>query len=343
MFFSLSYNSLEWIFGVVSMKIVDLHCDTIMRFYRGEHLDGLSGSHISMDKLIKGETLAQCFAIFVPTRGPADTPEKMAGSKAYFDAAWAAYRRELALCSDRLAPALTVADMGRNERAGKVSALLTVEDGVTLDGNLEALDDYYQKGVRMVALTWNWENSLGYPQSGDPEKHRLGLKPFGLDCVRRMNELGIAVDVSHLSEGGFWDVARTSIKPFIASHSCCRALCDIGRNLTDDQIRAVADAGGVIGLNYCNAFLHPTSRAFRDDATAISELIRHLRHLVAVGGQEAVALGSDYDGIESALEWGDCGGQQRFAEAIVREFGEKTAEKITHLNALRALKDIIGA
>ena len=325
------------------MKIVDLHCDTIMRFYRGEHLDGLSDSHISLDKLEKGETLAQCFAIFVPTHGPADTPEKLAGARAYFDAAYEAYRRELALCADRLAPALTVADILRNEREGKVSALLTVEDGVTLAGRLEELDGYYQKGVRMVALTWNWETSLGFPQNGDPERHALGLKPFGLDCVRRMNELGIAVDVSHLSEGGFWDVAKTSKKPFIASHSCCRALCDISRNLTDDQIRAVADSGGVVGLNYCNAFLHPTSRAFRDSFTAISELIRHLRHLVAVGGTEAVALGSDYDGIESELEWGGCGGQQRLVEAILREFGEKTAEKITHQNALRALKDILGA
>ena len=325
------------------MKIVDLHCDTVMRFYRGEHLDGLSDSHISMDQLREGETLAQCFAIYVPTRGPADTPEKLEQARAYFDAAYAAYRRELRLCADRVAPAYTAADVERNEGEGKVSAILTVEDGVTLNGTIENVDGYFQKGVRMVALTWNWENSLGHPQSGDPAKHALGLKPFGLDCVRRMNELGIAVDVSHLSEGGFWDVAKNSTKPFIASHSCCRALCDIGRNLTDEQIRAVADSGGVIGLNYCNAFLHPVSRAFHDDRTAISELIRHLRHLVAVGGEDTAALGSDYDGIESTLEWGGCGGQQRLAEAIIREFGEKTAEKITHLNALRALKDIIGA
>ena len=324
------------------MKIVDLHCDTIMHFYEGKHLDGLEGSHISMDKLSAGETLAQCFAIFVPTHGSAERMGYPSDPKEYFNKAYATYQRELELCRDRLAPAYTVADIERNERAGKVSAILTVEDGVTLDGRIENVDDYFSKGVRMVALTWNYENSLGYPQDPDPEKHSLGLKPFGIDCVRRMNELGIAVDVSHLSEGGFWDVAKYSKKPFIASHSCCRALCDISRNLTDEQIRAVAESGGVVGLNYCNVFLHPISDKFDDDYTAVSELIRHLRHLVSVAGAEGVALGSDYDGIGSRLEWGDCGGQQMFAQSIADAFGWETAEKITHKNALRALRDIIG-
>ena len=319
-----------------------MQCFSVYHIIRWEHLDGLTGSHVSLQGLAAGETMAQCFAIFVPTHGVADTPEKLAAARAYFDTAYEAYLRELALCRDALAPALTAADILQNQRAGKVSAILTVEDGVTLAGQLENVDEYYKKGVRMVALTWNWENSLGHPQNRDPALHALGLKPFGLECVRRMNELGIAVDVSHLSEGGFWDVARCSKKPFLASHSCCRALCDISRNLTDRQIRAVADSGGVVGLNYCNAFLHPTSPLFRDDFTAISELLRHLRHLVNLAGAEGVALGSDYDGIESELEWGGCAGQQRFVEAIVRQFGADTAEKITHKNALRALGDIWG-
>ncbi len=328
--------------GVIFVKIVDLHCDTVMHFYEGRHLDGLENSHISLDKLRAGEVLAQCFAIWVPTHGSAARMNYPADPKEYFDKAYEAYRRELGLCAEHLAPAYTAADILRNEWEGKVSAILTVEDCVTLDGQIENVDDYFKKGVRMAALTWNYENSLGYPQDHDPKKHALGLKPFGIECVRRMNELGIAVDVSHLSEGGFWDVVKYSKKPFVASHSCCRALCDISRNLTDQQIRAVGESGGVIGLNYCNAFLHPVSQQFRDNFTSISELLRHLEHLVNVAGTESVALGSDYDGIGSALEWGDCGGQQLLAEAIVRRFGVDTAMKITHKNALRALRDIIG-
>lgn len=324
------------------MKIIDLHCDTIMRFYEGEHLDGMKNSHIDLEGLRKGETMAQCFAIFVPTHDAATRHGMPDDPFGYFDRAYAAYLRELELNKEYLTPAYTAADIVKNDSEGKVSAVLTVEDGVTLDGKIENVDEYFKKGVRMVALTWNYENSLGYPQNADPEKHSLGLKPFGIECVRRMNELGIAVDVSHLSEGGFWDVAKYSKKPFIASHSCCGALCDISRNLKDRQIKALADAGGVIGLNYCNYFLHPTSELFEDSYTAISELIRHLRHLVAVGGIESVALGSDYDGIGSKLEWGGAGGQQRLVEAIVSAFGAEGAEKITHKNALRAFRDIIG-
>ncbi len=324
------------------MRIVDLHCDTIEQLYEGRSLDGLENSHINLEKLRQGETLAQCFAIFVPTHDAAARHGIREDAFGYFQRAYDAYRRELTVCAEKLAPALTVADILKNESQGKVSAILTVEDGVTLDGKIENVDEYGKKGVRMVALTWNYENSLGYPQSADPEKHALGLKPFGKDCVRRMNELGIAVDVSHLSEGGFWDVARTSTKPFIASHSCCRALCDIGRNLTDQQLRAVAESGGVVGLNYCNVFLHPV--ADREDRfTAISELLRHLTHMIDVAGTDSVALGSDYDGIGSVLEWGDVSGQQKLVQAIVSRFGFDTAEKITHKNALRAFRDIWGA
>ncbi len=323
------------------MQIVDLHCDTIMRFYEGGHLRDLEGGHVDLEGLRRGETLAQCFAIFVPTYGAAERHGVAEDAAGYFDRAYAAYLRELELCRDSIAPAYCVADIEKNSREGKISAVLTVEDGVTLDGRIENVDEYFKKGVRMVALTWNYENSLGYPQSGDPEKHMLGLKPFGIEAVRRMNELGIAVDVSHLSEGGFWDVAKYSKKPFIASHSCCRALCDIGRNLTDEQLRAVADSGGVVGLNYCNYFLHPVADK-EDRFTAVSELLRHLVHMVNVAGSDHVALGSDYDGIGSELEWGGCGNQQVLARAIERRFGAETAEKITHRNALRALRDIIG-
>lgn len=324
------------------MKIIDLHCDTIMRFYNGEHLDGLEKSHISLEKLKKGETTAQCFAIFVPTHESARREGLPDDPAEYFEKAYNAYLRELELNSRSIRPALTAADIEKNEAEGYISSILTVEDGVTLDGKIENVDDYYRRGVRMVALTWNYENSLGFPQSSDPKLHMLGLKPFGIECVRRMNELGIAVDVSHLSEGGFWDVARHTSRPFIASHSCARALCDVGRNLTDEQLIALADKGGVVGINYCDAFLKKSNAPKRGGSSTISDVIDHMRHIVNVAGVETVALGSDYDGIGSVLEWGDCGGQQRLAEAIAGEFGASAAEKICKGNALRAFRDIIG-
>jgi len=139
----------------------------------------------------------------------------------------------MAANSDHIRQVFCMDDIRRNINEGKISSMLTIEDGVTLDGNLCNLDDYYQKGVRMIVLTWNGENSIGFPNSADADLHLLGLKPFGIEVVRRMGELGMIVDISHLSEGGFYDVAKYSSKPFIASHSCARALCSHQRNLTD--------------------------------------------------------------------------------------------------------------
>lgn len=327
------------------MRIIDLHCDTIMRFYKGEHLDGMENSHINLQKLIKGEWMCQCFAIYVPWNPPGKPsrhPAPEADPKVYFEKAYMAYLREMELNRDKIAKAYCVEDIEKNYAEGKLSSLLTVEDSVTLDGDLSNLDEYYRKGVRMASITWNHENSLGYPQSMDKEEHMRGLKPFGIECVKRMNELGIAVDVSHLNEGGFWDVVKTTTKPFIASHSCARALCDVGRDLTDEQLKALGDKGGVVGVNYLAGFLHPVVDREKDNNTSVEEVVRHLRHMANVAGIDSVGLGSDYDGMNSKLEWEDAGGQQLLVQGLEKEFKPEEVEKICYKNALRAFKDIIG-
>lgn len=324
------------------MRIIDLHCDTIMRFYEGCELNGMEQCHISLEKLKKGECMAQCFAIFVPSHesavrhGIADSP------KVYFEKAYARYLEELEKNKDTLLPAYTAEDIEKNYAMGKMSAVLTVEDGVTIDGELSNVDRYFEKGVRMVALTWNYENSLGYPQSPDPQLHKRGLKPFGIEAVKRMNELGIVVDVSHLSEGGFFDVARHSTKPFVASHSCARALCDHSRNLTDEQLRVLAEKGGVCGINYLSRFLHPAVGSEKDNETTINEVVRHLQHMADVAGVDTLALGSDYDGMRSRLEWGDYAGTQLLIRAIEKAFTAEETEKICYRNALRVFRDVIG-
>lgn len=327
------------------MQIADLHCDTIMRFAQGDHLKGMENSHISLEKLKAGQWMVQCFAIFVPWN-PEGKPMRVPGREIpppaeYFEIAYKAYLREMELNSDEILPAYTVEDVESNYKNGKMSSILTVEDGVTLDGKIENVDDYFKRGVRMVALTWNHENSLGYPQSHDPKEHMRGLKPFGIEAVRRMNELGIAVDTSHLSEGGFWDVAKYSTKPFIASHSCARALCDVGRDLTDEQLKALGNKGGVVGVNYLAGFLHPV-KTKEDDYTTVEEVVKHLRHMANVAGIESVAFGSDYDGMGSKLEWGDASGQQMLVKGLEKSFTPDEIEKICYKNVLRVFRDIIG-
>lgn len=321
------------------MKIFDLHCDTIMRFYLGQRLRDDHGGHISLEKLRQGDWLCQCFAIFVPWGNEKPRPGIPKDPKEYFRLAYAAWRRELADCAGELSPARTVDEILENDAAGRLSGMLTVEDCVTLDGRIEAVDEYYALGVRMAALTWNHENSLGYPNSPDPERHALPLKPFGREAVARMNALGIAVDVSHLSEGGFWDVARLSRAPFVASHSCARALCDVPRNLTDAQLRAIGDAGGIVGVNYYARFLRPDAAA-EDCPSRIEDVVRHVRYMVGHAGIDAVGLGSDYDGMGSPLEWGDAGGQQRLVRALEPWFSTEELEKLCWKNAVRVFRDV---
>ena len=322
---------------MTDMRFVDLHCDSILEIYtRKKELADLSG-HINLEKLRRGEVLMQCFAAFIATHDCAERNGVTVGAYELFCAMSDIFDRQMALYPDVLAPVRAYADVEKNRAAGRISALLTVEDAVPLEGKIERVDEMYARGVRMAALLWNYENSLGFPNSMDANAHARPLKPFGREVVERMNELGMIVDVSHLSEGGFWDVADISRKPFVASHSCARALCDHSRNLTDAQLRAVAEHGGVVGVNFYSAFLNG-----REDYTPNADIIRHMDYIRRKAGIETVALGSDFDGIDCALELGDCAGLPRLAEAMEGVFTADEIDRIASGNALRVLRDTLG-
>ena len=320
-----------------SMRFVDLHCDTLLTLQlEGCGLEEAPG-HIKLQKLREGGALLQCFAAFIPTHDCAEKYRIRQEPWDFFLTLAALFERETARFPDVLRPVRRMADIERSREQGLVSALLTVEDGVALDGKLERLRTMYDLGVRMIALTWNYENCLGYPNSPDPALHGRGLKDFGFEALDEMGRLGMVVDVSHLSEGGFWDVARENKKPFVASHSCARALCDHSRNLTDAQLRALGDAGGVCGVNFYSRFLRENAgHTFNDD------ILRHMAHIADKAGIEAVALGSDFDGIDCTLEMGDYGGLSALAERIADRFGADAAEKICYQNALRVFAEVLG-
>lgn len=319
------------------MRFVDLHCDSILEIYtKKKDLADLAG-HINLEKLQRGGVLMQCFAAFIATYDCAERNGIHVGAYELFCAMADIFDRQMALYPDVLAPARSYADVVKNRAEGKISALLTVEDAVPLAGRIERVDEMFARGVRMAALLWNYENSLGFPNSPDAREHAKPLKPFGREAVERMNELGIIVDVSHLSEGGFWDVADISRKPFIASHSCARALCDHSRNLTDAQLRAVAEHGGIVGVNFNSGFLNG-----RDDYTPNADIIRHMDYIRRKAGIESVALGSDFDGIDCALELRDCAGLPSLAEAMESVFTDDEIDLISSKNALRVLCDTVG-
>lgn len=180
----------------------------------------------------------------------------------------------------------TAGEAERAKAAGKKYAFLAVEGMDAIGDDLNGIDRYADLGVRLGMLTWNGENLLATGAGGDPYS---GLTELGRQAVRRMGTRNIVMDVSHLNDGGFWDVMKAAEGPVVASHSNCRALCDVRRNLTDDQLRAIRDSGGVVGLNVHHAFVH----ADREKQTA-EMLARHAAHMAEVMGVEYVACGFDF-------------------------------------------------
>ncbi len=318
------------------MRFVDMHCDTIGILAKaGNRETGLRSNHchIDLEKMKKGDALLQCFALYIETTPDGKCADGLTPYE-LFEYERKCYERELKLNSDVLAPVYCYSDILKNQKAGKMSAMLTVEDGVPLDGKIERVREFYEKGVRLLTFTWNYENSLGYP-NGSPDDR--GLKPFGFEALELMNELGIIADVSHLSDRGFWDVAEHSARPFVASHSNARALCPVPRNLTDDMLRALGEKGGITGLNFASFFLTPGGRH-----TSIKDILRHAEYIANVAGIDAVALGSDFDGIDNTLEFKDYTGMPMLEEALNTVFTAREVDKITQENALRVMKECIG-
>jgi len=234
------------------MRIFDLHCDTLTS-PRG---------HVLLEHGKLFEQWTQVFAVFVP-----DTLQGRAA---------AGRCEEVIACY--------------HARLGEICQvcrpILAIENGNALMGDLHRLDMLAAQGVKIITLTWNGENELGHGVGCGPQD---GLKPFGKQAIARMFELGIWLDVSHLNEAGFWDVAAFG-RPLLATHACCAAVMPHRRNLSDAQLRAVIASGGLVGLCLCEEFLGGAG-----DAQAVA---RHLAHMIAMGGEDHVALGSDFDGCD---------------------------------------------
>lgn len=321
------------------MKVVDMHCDTIGELWKaekaGKPISLRSNSlHIDLEKMQKGDYLLQNFAMFVFLGREKDP---LVNVLEMIDV----YNRAMAENADIIGPVLNYEDIEKNRAAGKLSGMLTIEEGAVLKGNPYVVRSLYRLGVRMLTLTWNFENEIGYPNTivkakdYDPSRH-YGLKPEGIEIVREMNRVGMIVDVSHLGDDGFWDVVKYCDGPFVASHSNARAVCNHTRNMTDDMIRALADKGGVMGLNFCGDFLNPNGKSRAED------MVRHAKHIINVGGSDILGLGTDYDGIDGDLELDHCDKMPLLAQEMERQgFSTQQIEKIFHGNVLRLYREVL--
>jgi membrane dipeptidase len=223
-----------------------------------------------------------------------------------------------------------------NKRQGLISSFLTVEEGAALEGKMSNLEVLRKMGVRLITLTWNYPNEIGFPAFEWKHMDR-GLTDFGCELVEAMNHNRMIVDVSHLSDRGFYDVSEISSKPFMASHSNARSITDAPRNLTDDMISFLGNNGGLIGINFEKTFLGKSEQG------KISEMMRHINHIRNTGGIEVLALGSDFDGIDTPPEISDISQMGKLAEALERNgYSENDIEKIFCRNALRFIRDTLS-
>lgn len=320
------------------MHYIDLHCDTLLMFARPEtEADALYQNDKSVDlvRMKKADCGAQFFATFMPH------PDWMNGlsDEEFRQKLYAGLMGTITRHSDLIAFAKNYQDYQKNREKGLMSAFLTFEDGRMIDWKFDNLQKYYTLGYRLITLTWNFANCFGYPNSQDSEVMQKGLTSFGKEAIQQMNQLGIIIDVSHLSDGGFWDVAEISRKPFIASHSCCRALTPHTRNLTDPMIRALAEKGGIVGINFAPEFV---GYGIHDKLSSVTRICDHIQHLVKIGGIDIIALGSDFDGISGELEVASpLDFEKLYRELQNRGFSDDDIEKFSHANAERILKEVL--
>lgn len=256
------------------MFITDAHCDTLRAV--GVDAENVNNCTVNYEKLAAGGVGLQTFAMFAGAKGPAGTP----------------YEDGLAMIKsmDQLGVEIYT-DSLPDTVPDKPKGVISIEGGEMLKGSLEKLDEFDRAArIRLIALTWNHENEIGHPAKKGPCGH---LKPFGVDLLRRMDELGILADVSHLNEDGFWDVCENMFLPPVASHSNARWLCDVPRNLRREQVRAVIEKGGFIGINFYTNFLT------KNDTATLEDVFRHIDAICEMGGAKVLGFGSDFDGIDS--------------------------------------------
>ncbi len=318
-----------------SAIVFDAHCDTAMRLIGDHKIDlgarrepGRMGGHMDLPRMKDGGLDAQIFAAWVDPELPEST---------YVDRARQmidAVKEQARLHPDTLAVALSGRDVARIVKEGKIAAVLGIEGGHVIDQSLATLDDFYARGVRCLTLTWM--NTNKFADSVNDTTLWGGLNDFGRSVVREMDRLGMMVDCAHVSDSTFFEVLKVTKNPVLISHSCMRALCDIPRNVSDDELRALKKNGGVICVNYFPGFL---DKEYNDKVTKVwdemrkrmpalvekyggdrekawaelqpemhertkdvapvpvSRLIDHIDHAVKVAGVDHVGLGSDFDGI----------------------------------------------
>lgn len=289
-------------------SVFDTHCDTLCKIL-DEGADFLNNScEIDLERMRRYRSYTQVMACFI-------APEHKTRAK----------KRTLDLIN-------TYHRVTDNIDLKNVKTILSIEGGEGID-SIRTLDKFYALGVRMAALTWNFKNHI----AGGAYDKDAGLTDFGADVVKRMNKLGMFIDVSHLNDRSFYDIVEITKMPIIASHSCSRRECDHIRNLTDDMFNIIVKSGGCVGINLYPVFLTKSHTA------AIDDVIRHIEHFMSLGGENNIGIGSDFDGTDGVMPTGISGCEDLhkiFDRLLQLNYGEELVEKISHRNFAKIFEKI---
>lgn len=307
-------------------SIFDGHCDTAVELWLGGHALFDAPLMVSVKQAANYHGYVQTFAFCTAWLG-----KEFAGRDALSESL-SYFENQLSQNAAVIQPVRTAPEIERMLHGGGRGALLSIEGAEAIDCDPGKLEAAYQRGVRMVSLTWNHRNALGGScVTGE------GLTPLGREFVRRAQRLGMVVDVSHLSDRGFWDVCEIAEKPIVASHSNSRAVCDHPRNLTDEMFRAICALGGTAGVNLYAPFLKAGAAATFDD------VYRHIDHFLELGGEGHVALGGDLDGCDELPE-GFSGIQdyEKLGEFLcLRGYADQVIQEIFSDSLLKVVKQCV--
>jgi len=304
----------------------DAHCDTIQKLCdTGQDLFE-NNCHLSLKDMEKNRHI-QIFAAFIDKKTDMRLPFERANQLIDY------YYLQLEKYSEHILHCNTLEEIQSAVNDKKTAALLSIEGGEALNGRIENLDYFYKRGVRLITLTWNYENELC---GSIGEGRGSGLTEFGKDVVKEMNRTGMVIDVSHISLKGFWDVLETTKKPIVASHSNVFELKSHKRNLNREQIEAIIKNNGCIGINFYNEFLS-------NGKCKISDIIKHIEYILSLGGENNIGLGSDFDGMDLLPEriTGVADIEKLPEELLKMGYSEKLVKKIIYENFLRVLNYVI--
>lgn len=301
------------------MNYFDLHCDTISECYNKQ--EGLEKNTIQLS-LQRGNNIkewVQTYAIWM-----SDELNDIEAYE-YFNKVYDYFLEQMKVLQEQICFCRNSIEIGDALSKGKRVALLAIEGSRALGSRVERVQEFYDKGVRMMTLTWNGKTAVA---DGCMLEEASGLTEFGKCVVKRMEEVGMLIDVSHLAEKGFWDVTKTVSAPFIATHSNSKTICNHPRNLTDQQFKVFVERKGLVGMNFYPLFINNTMTG------KIKEILPHIDHFLELGGEDVIALGSDFDGAKMPIDLKDISQVDRLYGLLLNRYGKEQAEKIMYGNSM---------